>query len=490
MTAVSSISNTQYVSDALKYINGAEVTHSSIVDDAAGAIGAVPFNAALMGSFYTLGRVFKGTDKEMFSIFGHKFHTPAGITGKFGLVDTTRNMFNVMTDTKITSLLTKGKGLEGAVQNTEIIDAVKTLSKSKRPDEIKTIINKAKSSGDDVVKALQKEAGTVAKDGFVSKRVKQFTGWVASKIPTAAKDWVKTNIGGIKLGSKTVGELAKTGTSKFSKAFNTSGGGFIVALEGISALFTDVVPAFSEGGIGEGLKQTGKSAAKVGASAVGWTVGATLGKAAFTTLGTLIGGPVGGFIGGAIGTFIGDMVGGTIGSAIAGKITEKVVGEDYTDKVQNEQIANQAMMIMQDSSTMNELNQTVFAMVQQDMADDGKLTKDSKKMLQYLESGAGNVSTYSNVSFLGNSQVQNQAVMNPYQTTQTANDLNTLVARIQAGDTSVYDVPNEVLNASAKSSYTSTQSGFANNYTNFGYQNPYAPTGMGQGTVYNYYAEA
>lgn len=492
MTAVSSISNAQYVQDALKYINGAEVTSSSIIDDAAGAIGAVPANAALMGSFYTLGRLFHGTDKEMFSIFNHTFHTPAGITGKGGLVKTTKNMFNVMTDKGINNLLTKGKGLEGAFQNTEIVDIVKSFSKQGLDE--KQILKKfqdAKKAGGNYIETLQMQAKTISEPSFISKKTSKLIKWVSGKIPEGAKSWVKTNIGGIKLGSKTVGEAVKSGSGKFAKAFNTSGAGFFMMIDGVMALFTDVVPAFTQGGITEGLKQTGKSAVKVGASAAGWAVGATAGKSAGAWIGGAIGSifpGAGTVIGAAIGSFIGDMVGGTIGSAIAGKVTEKVVGEDYTDKVQNEQIANQAAMIIQDSASMNELNQYVYAMVQEDMADDGKLSGDSKKMLEYLENGAGNVTGYSNLAFMGNTTDYN--VSNPYQSTttqNTSNDLNTLISRIQAGDTSVYDVPNDVLNKSAKS-YVSASEDFANNYTNFGYTNPYAQNT--QNTVYNYYAEA
>ena len=253
----------------------------------------------------------------------------------------------------------------------------------------------------------------------------------------------------------------------------------MMALDGVMALFTDVVPAFSQGGFKEGVKQTAKSGVKVAAGAAGWAVGATAGKAAGAAIGGAIGSVfpvVGTALGAAVGSFIGDMVGGMIGSSIAGKVTEKVVGEDYTDKVQNEAIEQQAIAVAQDSASMNQLNNYVYQLIQEDMAD-GKLSKDSEKILEYLQQNADDYNGLNFGALKGagtNTTAQN-----------TSSNLDTLIARIQAGDTSVYDVPQDALEASSKSyNNTSFTGGYANNYTNFGYTNPYAVT---DGSTMNFY---
>ncbi len=58
MTGVSSI-NMSYTTDALKYINGAEVCNSTIANDVTGAFTSVPSGAAFMGVFYGGGQLLK-----------------------------------------------------------------------------------------------------------------------------------------------------------------------------------------------------------------------------------------------------------------------------------------------------------------------------------------------------------------------------------------------------------------------------------------------
>ena len=175
------------------------------------------------------------------------------------------------------------------------------------------------------------------------------------------------------------------------------------------------------------------------------------------------------------------MVCGVIGSSILGKVTEKIVGEDYTDKVQNEQTAEQAAQIENNSGLLSELNQTVLAKIQEDMADDGKLTKDSEKMLEYLNSDEMNTIN-SDSTILA--------------TSSGTTGLDELIGKIQTGDKSVYDVPAEVLEASAKSCSATIGEGFANNYTNFGMQNPYLNSNADSNTnnssdkTFNYFMDA
>lgn len=475
MTGISSV-DLSYTTDALKYINGAAVCKDSIVNDVTGAFASVPSNMGFIGAFYAGGELLKKTDKVATSIFtGEAAKTITGKTkyvraGVKGLTGTTGNIFKTLANKEIGTIVTSGKGVSGALANGEMVNLVKDLAKAgKSESEILTLLKGAGNSADDVIGALKTAAGQVAKPSKIAKI------WQGFKGTGIGKSLVESSLykSGTKkatqfLSTTAVGKAVSTGASKFSKMFKSTGAGVMMAIDGVMALVTDVIPAFSQGGVKEGVKQTAKSGVKVAAGAAGWAVGATAGKAAGAAIGGAIGGAigtvfpvignvVGATVGTWVGSLVGDFVGGAIGSAVAGKVAEKVVGEDYTDKVQNEAIEQQAAQIACNASSMNELNSYVYQLIQEDMADDGKLSKDSEKMLEYLESGAANTT-----SLAYNYGVSNNT------------GLSDLVARVQAGDTSVYAVPDDILEASSYGIDALTASSYANNYTNFGYTNPYA----------------
>ncbi len=494
MTGISSV-NSIYAQDALKYINGQPVANDSIIDDVSGAFGSVPLVAGINGTIFTGGQVLKKTTTQATSIFtgqpaktlfGNAKYKRAGIRG---LVDTTAIMYDVLKDANLTKILNNSKGLSNASKNLEAANLVKDFAKSGKSKAEITKLLKGCNNADDIIKTFgKKTTDVVQKTSKFAKAGKWLSGTGVGKTFLGSSFYKSTASAGSKfLTTTSAGKLISKGAGKFAKAYKTCGAGFNLAIEGGLALFTDVIPAFSQGGFGEGMKQVGKSAAKVGASTAGWVAGATGGKALGAWLGGAIGSAipvVGTAIGAVVGGFIGDLVGGAIGSAVAGKVTEKIVGEDYTDKVMNEQIEAQAAMISQDSALMSELNSTVYAMIEQDMADDGKLSKDSEKILEYLQQNADDYNGLNFGALKGagtNTTAQN-----------TSSNLDTLIARIQAGDTSVYDVPQDALEASSKSyNNTSFTGGYANNYTNFGYTNPYANSfGGGTNQVMNYFAEA
>ena len=130
----------------------------------------------------------------------------------------------------------------------------------------------------------------------------------------------------------------------FSKdAFKKNGGWWAVGLE---AAFQapEVIGAFSEGGFGEGVKQTAKSTVTVGVNTVGWIAGMKAGAAGGTALGAKIGALIGSVvapgagtaagagIGGAIGGFIGGLVGMATGTWAAGKVSKAIVGKSFSEK--------------------------------------------------------------------------------------------------------------------------------------------------------------
>lgn len=474
MTGVSSV-DLSYTTDALKYINGAAVCEDSIINDVTGAFSSVPSNMGFIGTFYAGGELLKKTDTVATSIFtGEAAKTVTGKTkyvraGVKGLTQTTGNIFKVLTNKEIGAIVTSGKGVSGSLANGEMVNLVKDLAKAgKSESEILTLLKGAGNSADDVIGALKTAAGQVAKPSKIAKLWSNFTG------TSLGKSLINSNL--YKTGTKkateflsttAAGKAVSTGASKFSKMFKSTGAGVMMVIDGAMALFTDVIPAFSQGGFKEGVKQTAKSGVKVAAGAAGWAVGATAGKAAGAAIGGAIGGAIGtafpvigNIVGATVGTWvgslIGDFVGGAIGSAVAGKVAEKVVGEDYTDKVQNEAIEQQAVQVASNASSMNELNSYVYQLIEEDAAD-GKLSDDSKKMLEYLESGAADTTGLA----------YNYGV-------SSSSGLSELAARLQAGDTSVYTVPDDILEASSYGIDALTASSYANNYTNFGYTNPYA----------------
>ncbi len=484
VNSITSISSA-YTQDALKYINGIELNNStSLTEDVSGAITSVPFCSGISGAMFAGGRLMKRTGEEYTSIFGKTKSKMAGIKG---LTDTLSSVKDVMykNDT-LNAILQGGKGLEGASKNLEATTLIKDLLKDKNGSaetvsKITNTINKS-TDADSLIDGLKKLSGNA---GGATKKASKFSKaakWVsetslaktiaqtpaANSLKAAGKEFLTTT---------KAGQAIAKGAGNFSKAYKTSGAGINVAIEGVIALFTDVMPAFTQGGIGEGVKQVAKSGAKVAASTAGWVGGAAIGKAAGAAIGTAICPG----IGTAIGGFIGDMVCGVIGSSILGKVTEKIVGEDYTDKVQNEQTAEQAAQIENNSGLLSELNQTVLAKIQEDMADDGKLTKDSEKMLEYLNSDEMNTIN-SDSTILA--------------TSSGTTGLDELIGKIQTGDKSVYDVPAEVLEASAKSCSATIGEGFANNYTNFGMQNPYLNSNADSNTnnssdkTFNYFMDA
>lgn len=464
VTNVSAV-NTAYVQDAIKYVNGIQVTNPSIMSDVKGAFGMVPSVGIINGTMFAGGHMFARTGQVSAKTGKAARAGIKGITSSLG------NFKTVAANDTLVNLFKANKGLKGASQNYEIANLIKTITTDSKTGAqgVKTVENLIKNYGDDAGELLSKLQETAAAGAKVPK---------PSKLAKAGK-WLltKTGIDKAIANSATIqsvkgaaskffttnaaGKVISSGASKFSKAFKKSGAGVMLAIEGGMALFTEVIPAFKGGGFKEGMKQIGKSAVKVGASTAGWVGGAAAGQAIGSAIGGAIGTVfpvVGNVVGAAVGGFIGNLVGGAIGSAVAGKVAEKVVGEDYTDKVTNEQVEQQATMIAQNSASMSELNGYVSAMIQQDMADDGKLSDDSKKMLEYLQSGE--------LAATGVTSSANYA--------STNSDLAQLIARVRSGDTSVYDVPTDVLNASANRSNLSFSGSYANNYTNFGYTNPYA----------------
>ena len=290
---------------------------------------------------------------------------------------------------------------------------------------------------------------TATGKGFFST-IKRGAKSIVSKVASHLPECVKS------LGKKISG-------STFGKMMKGSGAGSFAFIEGGIELFTNVVPAFKQGGASSGFKQIGKSAAKVAGSCSGWALGATVGKTAGGFLGSFFG-PLGTIIGGAVGGFLGGMIGSSVLSGIA----EKITGKSEIEEIKDKQYEEAGAELAQDSASTQEVAQMVAAQVQSDIAS-GNVTEDTEKMAEYLQSGAfGNVSSNQTMQSYQAAYAPNvnQYGTNTNFTSNTLNQyssLNDAAARIAAGDTSIYNVSNEKLNSLFSTpNSSSTMTGVAN----------------------------
>lgn len=130
-----------------------------------------------------------------------------------------------------------------------------------------------------------------------------------------------------------------------------TGAGWMAVLDGVIETFTQVVPAFQQGGAEAGFKQIAKSGAKVVAGTAGFVAGDVAGRAIGAAIGTFICPG----IGTAIGSFLGGFIGGVTGSAVAGKATQAIVGKSEIEKIQEKQTIEAAQQVNADPETKKAL---------------------------------------------------------------------------------------------------------------------------------------
>ena len=147
----------------------------------------------------------------------------------------------------------------------------------------------------------------------------------------------------------------------------------------------EVIPAFKQGGVKEGVKQLGKSVLNAGGDAIGYAAGMKLGALAGSKIGAIagsVGGPIGVIAGGALG-----MVLGGVASTLIGKGISKIFGKNYNEKQAEIQEQAQAEEIAKNPEAMNELKTIVEAKVAQDIqSGNKKAAKNANIMAQELNS--------------------------------------------------------------------------------------------------------
>lgn len=390
--------NSAFVTDAMKYLqHTAVVEHKdSIVDDMKSSLSAAP----LIGIPTVLGA--KGNYKNAKLIAEGITPTKTKFTQKI------KNLRNVPSNT-IEGLKDTYTGIKnGTTTFSSVANTFVNSNAQRVVSDLDSAIVSAQKAGQDTTKLLEqkkivqeaiekagKEGSKVADDILknadsvidATKEVgkKGFFSKIGSAISSPFR-WVGSKISGSKLVStiKSTEKGAKilSKADDFLKVAKKGGMIFDLAIESVTQVFTEIIPAFKNGGVDSGLKQIGKSGVQVAASVGGWAAGAKAGAAAGAAIGSIFPGA-----GTAIGGAIGGIVGGLLGSSLFSGIAKKITGKSENEKIQEEQAQEQAQLIANDSSSMQQLESAVIQEIQLDMQD-GELSEDSQKMLEYINSGS------------------------------------------------------------------------------------------------------
>lgn len=411
--------NSAYVTDAMKYLQHmAVVEHKSDLGQdiksslTMAPILAIPSALSAKGDFYSANAIMGTTAKaaEKKGIFKKLADFPKSFwgtaTGTYGNVKSgnawadMKNAFKnhetlqTMQDVNAAIVKTNGKieklskAKDAAKNADKIADATKALDNLKDAKKSLDAAYKAGSKADDVLKTADSalDAARAANKGFFSK-----IGSTASK-PFA---WAGKKIAGTgaykAIAASEKGASALTKLGKIGKMARRGGAIFDLIVEGGMQLFTEVIPAFKNGGIGSGVKQIGKSGLQVAGSVGGWIGGAKAGAVLGGALGSAV--PV---IGNVVGAAIGGIVGGLLGSSLLSGVAKKITGKSENEKIAEEQTQQQAQLIAQDSASVQQLQSAVAQQVQYDIQT-GNVTEDTQKMMQYLAFNP----TYANQSVMG-----------------------------------------------------------------------------------------
>ncbi len=405
--------NAAFVYDAMKYLqHTAVVEHKdSLSDDIKSSLSSAPLIAlptalstkSMIQSANATGNVAKSSKNIFQKIAGIPSAIVNAIKGTPSAV--TAAATNLTDGNALSRLTNVFKSGDGALYLDDITKAVASAKKNGenvdvlvdlRNQLINAINNGDKT--DDIIsgidKALKETAEQTAKKGIFSK--------IAGAISTPFKalgnaitsSGAYKAIEGTKVGSTLLSKLGA-----FGKVAKKGGAVFDLAIESTMQIFTEIIPAFKNGGVDSGVKQIGKSALQVAGSVGGWALGASLGTKAGMAIGTAICPGVGTAVGGVIGA-VGGIIGGLVGSSLLSGAAKKITGKSENEILQEEQMQQEAQMYANDPAALAQLEQAVAQEIQIDMQD-GELSEDGQKMLEYLEymsSGASSTSSASTTS--------------------------------------------------------------------------------------------
>lgn len=285
----------------------------------------------------------------------------------------------------------------GAIPFALVLDTVPTLLGAKN-------IKKASKGKKTFIEALDEK--TTEK---IKSQNTQSYGRVAKffKLDKIANWYSKT-----KFASTKVGSLFKGASSCF-------------IMTGLFEL-TEVIPAFKNGGLASGMKQVAKSSANVVVDGLMFTAGAKIGAMVAAPLG-----PVGVVVGGIVGT----MLGGALNTLGRG-ILDKVLGKNFSEKKQEQDMQTQAQEIAQDGTQLAQVKNAVETQIAQKAQNGEKLTDDDKQMLALAQAVDVNSAQTANAEGAQSTTGVQSAQINTVQDAQTQDanvtqDEAELIARLQ-----------------------------------------------------------
>ena len=157
-----------------------------------------------------------------------------------------------------------------------------------------------------------------------------------------------------------------------------SGGPLFAIIECAVEGFSEVIPAFKQGGLIAGVKQIGKSAVKVAASMSGYMLGEAVGA---QLLGAAIGaafGPIGAWVG----RFVGGVVGGTLVSLPSIKLAKAITGKTEREKIQQKEIQEEAKQIQRSPEALKQLAARNLQLAQQELMS-GSKSRETQEALKF-----------------------------------------------------------------------------------------------------------
>ena len=356
-----------YAYKTLDYLNGSAKDEGfSIAKSAKDAAGSLPIGIAFTQIPRTLSyRKVLGGASEV------------GILGEYAQIG--KNVKNL----GITRPASVGEFFKGISTKKGMANNLNNLSKTddvvRVADDAIRAAKQAKEASK-VASSASKEIAGEALEAVVKKPgpISRFFGPIKKPFSYLAK-----KIGAIPIGGKALSETA------FAKLCKKGNAGFIAVFDGAMELFTQVIPAFKNGGVGEGMKQIGKSGVKVAASTAGFVVGEMAGKAIGAAIGTAIFPGVGTLIGG----LLGGLAGGIFGSSVTTGITQKIIGKSYSEKAQETEKQTQAQQVSRDLGAMQQLQTLTLQSLQAKQQSGSALSKDEQELLEYYSKS--NYSYYS-----------------------------------------------------------------------------------------------
>lgn len=295
-----------------------------------------------------------------------------------------KQAFKAVTDNgKTAHNILKQHGVKGVFR---VADAKEILANIPEAEALKTLSTQTQ----DLYKNAQKLAEAVKANPSNKDIAKQASQMLAKANAASYAEMAKgtglyqkfKNATGItKVGQATRNMAAKSSTFKTClDAYNNESGNFMLVMEGAAETFCNVIPTFKKLGFKRGMKQLGRSTARVFTSVAGWVAGSAVGSKIGEVVGSLVGNTKVGAVVGAIAGRVGSYVAGTVGQHYANKAVTKVLGKTELEKAQDEDCVKIAQAAQEDPEVFDALIQQAA----ERLVNEGEDTAESKAVNQVL----------------------------------------------------------------------------------------------------------